>query len=117
MRRVTQVVALTFLMLIPATGASADECPTISGKAFFDFGRSGTGMANVVYGGERMLVPFRAISYDGFDILFEWDFPQGQVLIVEHSTFEPFAGPIGAFNSELDVQGPLRGSLDLVGYG
>lgn len=106
MRRVTQILALTFLMLIPATGVPADGCPTISGKAYFDFGRTSQGMANVVYDGQKMLVPFRAIAYTGSDIFFEWNFPQGDVTIVEHATnFTPIGptGVVGVFDTSLDV--------------
>ena len=124
MRRVTQVLVLTllFLVLIPATGASADEgCMTpITGKAFFDFGRTSAGMANVVYDGERMSVPFRAVDFqahdDHFDIVFRWEFPQGPVTIVEHAdNFIPIGGPVGTFNTSLEVIGGGSGGWDWSG--
>ena len=107
MRRITKVsiLVLTILLLLPAAGASAEgHCPSISGKAYFDFGRTSTGMAKVVYDGERMLVPFRAIGFSGSDIFFEWNFPQGDVTIVEHATnFTEIGVPVGVFDTGLDV--------------
>ncbi len=111
MRRITKVtiLVLTILLLLPAAGASADgHCPSISGKGFFDFGRTSTGKANVVYDGDRMLVPFQAfdfVEHDGHgDIFFVWHFPQGDVVIVEHADdFTTLGGPVGTFNTNLDV--------------
>lgn len=115
------VLALLILILIPATGAYADErCPIISGNALFDFGRTGTGMANVAYDRERMRVPFTAVGFplhgDHRDIVFDWYFPQQTVTIVEHANnFTTIGGPVGTFNTSLEVIDGGSGSWDWSG--
>ncbi len=109
MRRVALVLVLVLLLLVPATGASA-QCPTIEGKARLDYGRTLEGTANLVYDGERIRVGFIQTGFvpigpDSFDIYFDWFFPDGTVSIVEHSTTTPLVGPLFEFNSTIEVEG------------
>lgn len=90
-----------------APAASATACPQIEGNAMFDFGAN-VGHANVSYEGERLRVPFFSVGFEETgpntaDIFFVWEFPQGDVLLVEHSTNVPKGGPAVEFDSTIDV--------------
>lgn len=107
MRRNLVAVISAALLVVPALSATAQSCAPISGNAMFDFGRN-IGVANVDYDGERLRVPFYAVGFEETgegtaDIYFVWEFPQGDVLLVEHSTNLSKGGPAAEFNSTIDV--------------
>ncbi len=65
-------------------------------------------MANVVYDGQRLLVPFEGTGGGDFEngiFEFVWFFPQGPVTILEYSEPTHIAGPVGRFDSTIDVTG------------
>ncbi len=114
MRRAALAGALAMLMLVPATSASANGCPSVEGTAFLNIfaptGQTvaGTGLANLSYDGERIQVLFEVTGFvqideTHVDVFFDWHFPDGTVSITEHSTTLPIGGPAAEFNSTLVV--------------
>jgi hypothetical protein len=117
MRRVIAVAAVLATMLaIPATGA-ADECPSIEGRAFLDFGPDLEGTAYVVYDGERLRVPFDHVGISGGNtVFFVFHFPDGDVDITETATITPVGdGGTVAFESDLVVTDGGSGSMEWSG--
>lgn len=115
MRRVWVVFSLVLAFLVPAQVGVAAECPAISGRATLDF-FTGAGVAQVVYDGTSMIVPFQVIGFTPTgprmsDVDFEWYFPSGTVTMVEHSTFSPLRSPRFAIDGVVDVVGGGSGSL------
>lgn len=108
MRRVALAVLLVLLVLVPATGAVANDCPSLTGVARLDFGSTGTGEAKLVHDGRQVVVDFVNTGFvetgpGTADIFFDFFFPDGTVSIVEHSTNTPIGGPRVAFASEIEV--------------
>ena len=108
MKRVLLAGALVLLMLVPAANASANDCPSIEGRALLDYGRTNTGTALVIYDGQRLRVDFIGTGFvptgpNTADVHFDWLFPDGTVSLVEHSTTTPIVGPLVAFDSTVEV--------------
>ncbi len=108
MRRLMMATALAVTMLVPGAAAIAEDCPTIEGQGFLDFGRTGQGTVNVIYDGARIRVPFVGTGFVPTgeftaDIFFDFFFPDGVVSVVEHSTVTPVAGPLVTFDSTIEV--------------
>jgi hypothetical protein len=106
-RRLLLTALVTGLMVLPTAGVSASECPSIEGNALLKFGDN-SGFANVDYDGERLRVHYFGVGFvetgeNTADIFFVWEFPQGDVVVVEHSTATPKGGPAIEFNSTIDV--------------
>lgn len=126
-RRLLLTVVVTVLMVIPIVGASADPCPSITGTALFTWGigpagvgPAGTGFANLSYDGERLRVPFETTDIDQtdentFDVYFTFDFPDGEVRIVEHSTVTGRDASAVTFDSTIEVLDGGTGSWTWLG--
>ncbi len=117
MRRVLPILLVALLTFIPLTGATAgaDDCPTLSGTAKLDWGRTQTGKAKLRYDDAKIKVDFVELSFtptngNTADVEFDWFFPDGTVSIVEHSVTTPIAGPLVGFNSTIDVVAGGTGS-------
>ncbi len=108
MRRIAITLLMASLLIAPATSASGDVCPALSGSAKLDFGSTLEGKAKIVYDGEKIKVDFLETSFvenpDGtFSVGFDWFFPDGTVSIIETSTVTPLAGPLVTFESTIEV--------------
>jgi hypothetical protein len=109
MRRIALAAALTILMLVPATSATADGCPALDGRAHLDWGRTGSGKAHLIYDGDRIKVDFFISGFEFheeyYDIFFDFNFPDGVVLeVVEHAGFgNDHHGPLFDFESDVEV--------------
>lgn len=118
--RLLLVVALVAgIVFVPST-AHAQDCVTVEGHGFLDFGTTGEGKMRLMVDGERQVVPFfpTGVIETGenmLDIRFVMLFEQGPLVVVEHSAGTPIADGIIFFDSTLDVK--KGGSGGLVWYG
>ena len=98
MRLRTLFIALVVVVMVPATGVSADDgCAPIEGTALVDIA-NGSGFANVGYDGDRLRVPFFTVGFTPTgeftaDIEIVFRFPQGDVYVVEHAVSTPAKHP------------------------
>lgn len=111
MRGVAALIVV--LMLIPL-GASANDCPSVTGSAIYDFS-NGAGVANLHYGGERVFVEIEPVSFDTSELpliirVTRWHLPDGTVDLEE--TYEIEAnGAALTFDSTVTVDAGGTGDL------
>lgn len=115
LRVLLAVFLVVGVVFAPAT-ATAQECSTINGHGYLDFGTTGEGVLRLSIDGERQLVPlfptgFREIGEGVFDIRFVMLFEEGTLVVIEHSFNTPIGEGLAFFESELDVKKGGSGSL------
>jgi hypothetical protein len=123
MKRIALALLLAVFMLVPAmsAGAESHNCVDLSGRAKLDFGSpEQEGKAKLEIDGVKTKVDFvetgsNPTGPNTADIFFTWDFPQGTVTLVEHSTTTPLGGPLVAFDSEIDLLTGASGTWDWSG--
>ncbi|MDH3463249.1 MAG: hypothetical protein OEM32_06460 [Acidimicrobiia bacterium] len=110
MKRLKVVVALVTilgLISVPAS-AQASQCASIEGRAILDFG-VGVGTARLQVDGAQHVVPFYATGFvttgpNTADLRFVWEFDQGTLVVIEHSTMTPVTATLLAFDSVVDIR-------------
>ncbi len=111
MRRIRMLLAvsLVFGVVFAPAAASAQECATLEGSGFLDFGTTGQGILEVELGGEAQTVPFfptgvREIGENRLLIRFVMFFEQGPLVVVEDSLGTPLGDDLVFFESTLKVK-------------